>query len=85
MDVARLMPNGIANVTNILVALIAMGAFALTHWIEHYGRAAMRTAERWRRHLLAFADQLGWIAYSARLLGRQAGASAVVDVNLTVV
>jgi hypothetical protein len=48
-------------------------------------RTAVRTAEGWRVHLLAFADQLWREAALARLFGREARRGSVIEHQLAVV
>jgi hypothetical protein len=45
----------------------------------------MRAAKGWRMHLLAFANELWWVAELACLLGREARAGAMVEHEFAIV
>jgi len=79
------MSHLVTDVTDVLIALIAVRTWALAHWVEEYVRTTMWAAERWGVHLLAFTDQLWRKAAFSRLLRSEARASAVVDHQLAVV
>jgi hypothetical protein len=85
MNVASFMANSIANIADVLVALVAMRARALAHWVEHDVRATMRTAEGSGVHLLALANKLRRVAKRARLLWREAWAGPMIEHQFTIV
>ena len=79
MNVTRLVPHSITDIADVLVALVAMRAGALAHWIQEDMRATVRTAESGGVHLLALANQLRWQPALTRLLWGEARTGSVIE------
>src|SRR5215469_5359494 len=85
MDVAGFVADSVANVADVLVALVAVRTRALAHRVQQNMRTTMRTAEGRGVHLLAFADEFGRITKVARLFWRQPWRGTMVHHQLAVV